>query len=155
MKPIDKLADDLISFEARHPEIVNPTGKVMEETDDQKLICFAKMREERAKATDAFGNKTYEDVWDNISQEEEDYYREKRRKEDPAKRYQRLKKEWYFHESSGYMRGVKNGYDGQGCHDGICVPECRYYEPEGRVEFEEVEQKIQEYDNNKSGSDGS
>ena len=28
---------------------------------------FAKLRESRAKVTDAFGNMTYEDVWDNPS----------------------------------------------------------------------------------------
>ena len=45
---------------------------------------------------------------------------------------------WYFHESSWYMRGIKSGFDGQGCCDGICVPECRFYPEYGRIEDEEV-----------------
>ena len=45
---------------------------------------------------------------------------------------------WYFHESSWYMRGIKSGFDGQGCCDGICVPECRFYPEYERIEDEEV-----------------
>ena len=51
--------------------------------------------------------------------------------------YQMKKKAWYFHESSWYMRH-NNGYDGFGCNNGVCVPECRYYPEEGRIEDEEV-----------------
>jgi hypothetical protein len=32
-----------------------------------------------------------------------------------------------------------NGYDGYGCINGACVPECRFYPEEGRIEDEEVE----------------
>jgi hypothetical protein len=35
---------------------------------------FADYRRARAKITDAFGNKTYEDVWESITQDESDYY---------------------------------------------------------------------------------
>jgi hypothetical protein len=31
-----------------------------------------------------------------------------------------------------------NGYDGQGCNNGECVPECRYYPKFDRIEDEEV-----------------
>jgi hypothetical protein len=55
----------------------------------------------------------------------------------PEERYQQLKEEWYFHDSSWYMRH-DNGYDGYGCNNGVCVPECRYYPEEGRIEDEEV-----------------
>jgi hypothetical protein len=34
------------------------------------------------------------------------------------------------------MRGVKSGYDGNGCNNGICVPECRYSPETGRIEDE-------------------
>lgn len=37
------------------------------ETDEEIEARFAKLRESRAKVTDAFGNMTYEDVWDNPS----------------------------------------------------------------------------------------
>jgi len=35
---------------------------------------LADYRAARAKITDAFGNKTYEDVWDSVTQDESDYY---------------------------------------------------------------------------------
>jgi hypothetical protein len=143
--PIDRLADKLLSFEANHPEIVNPDGKVMQETEAQIQARFAKLREARAKKTNKFGDKTYEDVWDNITKEEEDYYRQKRREYDPAQRYQDEKEEPLFHDSSWDVRGL-DGYDGQGCNQFTgCVPGCRYYEPTGRVEFEEIEARIEEY----------
>ncbi len=34
-----------------------------------------------------------------------------------------------------------NGYDGQGCNNGKCISECRYYPKFGRVEDEEVIQR--------------
>jgi hypothetical protein len=35
------------------------------------------------------------------------------------------------------MHGA-NGYDGYGCNDGICIPECRFFPEEERIEDEEV-----------------
>jgi hypothetical protein len=144
-KRIDNLNEKLISFEARHSEIVNPDGKVMEETETQKLARFARMKEARAKKTNAFGNKTYEDVWDNMTEEEEEYYRQKRREVDPAVRYQREKEEWWFHDLSYVMRNEDEVYDGWGCTGQGCDPRCRYYAPTGEVTFEEVEQRLEEY----------
>jgi hypothetical protein len=46
------------------------------------------------------------------------------------------------------MRGVQ-GYDIKGCNSGVCVPECRYFAPTGRVEFEEVEAQLQKYEEEK------
>lgn len=108
------------------------------ETDEEIEERFAKLREERAKVTDAFGNKTCEDVWDNTTQEELEYYKRKNLERSPEERYQIKKQHWYFHKSSWYMRGVKSGYDGHGCCDGVCVPECRFYRQCGRIEDEEV-----------------
>ena len=55
---------------------------------------------------------------------------------------------WYFHESSWYMRqgrdGIESGYDRYGCNNGKCVPECRYYPENGRIEDEEVIQRNKE-----------
>lgn len=43
--------------------------------------------------------------------------------------YHDMKKTWYFHDSSWYMRGA-NGYDDKGCNDYTgCVPECDYFKP--------------------------
>jgi hypothetical protein len=63
----------------------------------------------------------------------------------PEKRYQAFKKAWYFHESSWYMRH-DNGYDGCNQFAG-CIPECRYYPKEGRIEDEEI---ISRYENRRT-----
>ncbi|HEY7570580.1 MAG TPA: hypothetical protein VH796_04345 [Nitrososphaeraceae archaeon] len=104
---------------------------------------FADYRAARAKITDAFGNKTYEDVWDSITQDESDFYLKMNLRVNPEDRYQDKKKAWYFHKSSWCMRH-DNGYDGQGCNNGKCIPECRYYPEVGRIEDEEVIQRHKE-----------
>jgi hypothetical protein len=110
-KSIDKLKERLDVIEEE------TSG---EETDYEIEARFAKLREARAKKTNAHGDKTYEDVWDEITQEELDYYKRKKLEVSPEQRYQRKKEQWYFHESSWYMSGV-NGYDGYGCNNGVCV----------------------------------
>ena len=104
---------------------------------------FADYRAARAKVTDAFGNKTYEDVWDSITQDESGYYLKINLRLSPEERYQFEKKAWYFHQSSWYIRH-DSGYDGQGCNNGECIPECRYYPKFGRIEDEEVIQRHNE-----------
>ena len=42
------------------------------------------------------------------------------------------------------MRGV-SGYDGHGCNNGVCIPECRYYPHIGRIEDKEVIGSHNEY----------
>jgi hypothetical protein len=101
---------------------------------------FADYRAARAKITDAFGNKTFEDVWDSVTQDESDYYLKMNLRKSPEERYQQKKKAWYFHESSWYMRH-DSGYDGQGCNNWKCIPECRYYPKCGRIEDDEVTQR--------------
>jgi hypothetical protein len=66
-KLIDKLSERFDVIEEERLE----TSR--EEPDNKKEIKFAKMREARAKKTNAYGEKTYEDVWDNITQEELDF----------------------------------------------------------------------------------
>ncbi len=49
-----------------------------EETESEKLARFARMRMERAKITAAAAcGKTYEDVWNEMTQEEYEYYKQK------------------------------------------------------------------------------
>jgi hypothetical protein len=60
----------------------------------------------------------------------------KLRKLSPEGRYQMMKEAWYFHKSSWYMR-ESNGYDGYGCNQFGCIPECRYYPQKGRMEENE------------------
>jgi hypothetical protein len=64
----------------------------------------------------------------------------KLRKLTPEERYQMLKEQWYFHDSSYEMRGA-NGYDGQGCNQHGCISTCKYFAKEGR-EPEEEEQVL-------------
>ena len=104
---------------------------------------FAYYREARAKVTDVFGSETCEDVWDSITQDESDYYLKMNLRMSPIERYQLKKEAWYFHESSWYMRH-DNGYDGQGCNNGKCVPECRFYPKFGRIEDGEIIQRHKE-----------
>ena len=46
---------------------------------------FAGYRAARAMITDAFGNKTFEDVWDSITQDESDYYLKMKLRRSPTK----------------------------------------------------------------------
>jgi hypothetical protein len=98
---------------------------------------FANYRLARAKHTIG-GTKTYQDVWNSITQDELDYYLKALLRVSPEQRYQAIRKKPWFHEGSWDMRGV-NGYDGKGCNQFTgCVPECRFYPEHGRIEDEEV-----------------
>jgi hypothetical protein len=143
---VDRYAKDLFK-KFDHYNFSNGNGN---EYDDDYFIeigseppRFADYRAARSKITDAFGNKTYEDVWDGITQDESEYYLKMNLRVSPEERYQLEKEAWYFHESSWYMRHDK-GYDGQGCNNGECIPECRYYPEFGRIEDEEVIQRHKE-----------
>jgi hypothetical protein len=65
------------SFQERHPEVNE------ELTYEEIHRRLAEFREARAKATDVFGSKTYEDVWDQGSiaptQEEKDLLKQLKR----------------------------------------------------------------------------
>lgn len=98
---------------------------------------FAAYREARAKKCNVSGHKTYEDVYDSITQDELDYCLKVKLRISPEKRYHDRKEPWYFHQSSWYMRKA-NGYDGEGCTEYGCIPDCRYYSATGRIEDEEV-----------------
>jgi hypothetical protein len=142
---VDRYTKDLFK---KLESFSNGNGSV--EYDDDYFIAinsepprFADYRAARAKITDAFRNKTCEDVWDSITQDESDYYLKMNLRRSPEERYQHKKEAWYFHESSWYMRH-DNGYDGQRCNNGECIPECRYYPKFGRIEDEEVIQRHKE-----------
>ena len=53
---------------------------------------FADYRAARSKITDAFANKTFEDFWDSITQDESDYYLKMNLRMHPEDRYQHKKK---------------------------------------------------------------
>lgn len=75
---------------------------------------------------------------DAIERKEEEIQEQQKKEMTPEEHmYQAFKKAWYFHESSYYMHDAK-GYDGYGCNPYTgCIPGCRYYPEEGRIENEE------------------
>jgi len=113
---------------------------------------FAYYRHVRIEqCTDEWRKKTYECVWDTITQDELDYYLKAKLREPPDQRYQRKKENWFFHDLSYLDQTVdENGklvdiIKESGCghwdnnrEEGVCVPECKYYEKYGRIEDEEV-----------------
>ena len=108
------------------------------ETDEERSARFAKLRRERNDKWRKLGRRpTYEEEIKEITKEEWDYYKRKNLEVPPEQRYQKQKEHWYFHKSSWYYR-EEEGYDGHGCNDGVCVPECRFYPEKGRIEDEEV-----------------
>ena len=52
----------------------------------------------------------------------------------PEENYLYYKEHWYFHASCWYMRGADR-YDGKGCNNGKCVPECQFYHKTGRIDI--------------------
>lgn len=86
------------------------------------------------------------DIVETINQQQA----EQNEKWTPERWYQELKKRWYFHGSSWYMRQALradklseeemnfgcNGFTG-------CIPECRFYAQEGRFEEDELQYNIQ------------
>jgi hypothetical protein len=121
------------------------------ETDAEIEHRFAKLREARAKERAGpvwTGNNeyTYGDVWDEVTDEEIDYYKKKALQVPPEKRYQAAKKHPTSHPSSWTSRGIKTGYDGKGCNQFTgCVPECRFYPETGRIEDDEVIAKYEKW----------
>ena len=74
MNENDKKANNLSNRLGNLEAMETPNTK---EYDMRMKAKFAKLREARAKKTDAFGNKKFEDVWDEITDEELDYYKGK------------------------------------------------------------------------------
>jgi hypothetical protein len=98
---------------------------------------FAYYRHIRAEKWKASGPHEPSDYDNTTTQDELDYGLKRKLRMTPEERYRREKQHWYWHESSWYWRRA-NGYDGYGCNDGKCIPECRFYSEYGRIEDEEV-----------------
>jgi hypothetical protein len=124
---------------------------------------FAYYRHKRWEKLDKWGKLTNEGVDDTITQDELDYYLKANLRVPPEQRYQDRKYHWYFHELSYLDQTVvDDGNHGKavdiikeyGCgHEstkrekgGCCVPECRFYPKEGRIEDEEVIQEHKEFE---------
>jgi len=134
---LNQLDKSLTRLSARLGRIEESTRETKAETDEERASRFAKLRLERNDKWKRLGRRpTYEEVVNEITEEEWNYYKRKNLEVPPEQRYQNQKEEWFFHESSWYYRGEER-YDGHGCN-GVCVPECRYYPEKGRIEDEEV-----------------
>lgn len=59
-------------------------------------------------------------------------------------RYQRRKKDWAHHDTSWFMRKVSMN-DENSCNYLRCIPDCRFYLNEGRIEDDEVKREHYEY----------
>jgi hypothetical protein len=71
----------------------------------------------------------------------------------PESRYESLKKRFLWHESCWFMRRFTTvppltKYDGQGCNENGCILTCRFFEPTGRIEDDELIQ-LEEQEFNK------
>lgn len=103
---------------------------------DSEPLSFAYYRQVRVEqCNDEYRKKTCEGVYDSITQDELDYYLKRKLRVTPEQRYQDKKEDWFFHKSSWCSRGLDaTGYDGQGYNQFTgCVPECRFYLPDGRL----------------------
>ncbi len=55
----------------------------------------------------------------------------------PEQRYQKRKKDWQHHETSWCKRNVPMS-DENSCNYLRCIPACRYYADEGRIEDDKI-----------------
>jgi hypothetical protein len=62
----------------------------------------------------------------------------------PEERYQKRKKDWQHHDTSWCKRNMPMN-DENSCNYLRCIPACRYYPDEGRIEDDEVIKKHEEY----------
>jgi hypothetical protein len=137
--PGDKYTEDEIEL------IDNETGR-------RREAWFAKLREGRGKLSTKLtgcnhGACVSECLLLWTTQEEYDYYLKCALEVSPEERYQHRKEAYYFHEF--YVEG-RNGFgDDSSCAYGKCVPQCRYYPQEGRIEDSEVIAEYKKYYENK------
>ena len=118
-------------------------------TESEMQRIFAKLRESRAKeryGPGPGGEHGYEDVDDEMTDFEVDWYSGKSKPEhmkiSPELRYQKIKAIKYYR---GHEKGCNNSTD-------ICVPSCRLYPEFGRIEDEEVIAHYEEIKRNRDAT---
>ena len=82
-------------------------------------------------------------AYDSITQDELNYELRRVLLKPPEQRYQERKKNWFFHDSSAYARGLDREV-GYGCNGLECVSDCRYAAEDGRIEAEEIVAEFRE-----------
>jgi hypothetical protein len=141
-KFLDNFLNRLENVEAKKGIVKD--GEELELTDSEMERIFAKLRESRAKERYGpcpGGEYGYEDVDDEITDFEIDFYMQRALRPTPEQRYQNIKKRGYYR---GHEKRCNNSMDG------VCVPKCRFYPEYGRIEDEEV---IADYENWKKERD--
>jgi hypothetical protein len=89
-------------------------------------------------------NNPLEKWWEydgRTTMDELNFYLKQQLHETPEERYQFRKKSWLFHPSN--MDGKHDSFTG--CSSLRCIADCRFYEPFGRFEDEEVIAENNEY----------
>jgi len=156
-KSVDNFVNRLEAVETRK----GIKNKNREPTDAEIESKFADYRHARARERHGpglGGTLTYADLWDEVTNEEIDYYCKKALEIPPEERYQRAKKRPPYHEFAWTSRGIHNastgyefdynrryyvrkpGYNGEkACNENTgCVPNCRFYPPMGRISDDEI-----------------
>ena len=100
--------------------------------DPPRFYIYRQARAEKREASDKKS-----DYNNSVTQDELDYSLKRKLRVTPEARYQREKRNQYWHESSYYNRGLE-AYDGYGCYNGECIPSCRFYPEFGVIEDEEI-----------------
>jgi hypothetical protein len=153
--PRDYKAFDTLDKRLRSIEYEINNDDDEEETESQKIRKCAQLRHARVmKLVEIMGyNEALSWQRDGISQYELNCELTPSLEYTPERRYQNFKERWLWHPSSWFMRRFTTfppltDYDGLGCNENGCIPECRFYEPIGRIEDDEY-RKLKEKEHQK------
>lgn len=137
-KRLDRFKKDLEKIENISKERREKAGQVDELELIVKFDRYKPLKYERLK-------KQGQIVWDfaldahEMLPDEFEFYLSRHLFETtPESRYQEGKEHWYFHEHSAFPEMDKGNIDAYGCKPDQCVPECKYYKNNGRIEDEQV-----------------
>ncbi len=135
----DRYARDVFkkleSFHNNYCESNNIDGKDDDE-DDYYIRTgtipprFKAYRHARWEKLDEWGKLICEDVDETITFDELEFGLKRWLSKSPEERYQEEREDRYSHD--------------KGCHNGQCIPTCRFYPEHGRIENEEVIRRYKE-----------
>lgn len=147
-KELDAFNERLMGIERKYPT-EEKAVQTEEEKETERQRAYIKERESKCHALrEARVMRLVEDLGYNYSEalqyadcEISDYelgwILEKKLAIPPAERYRRKKEHWHSHETS-WCAGNADMNDENYCNAYRCVPECRYFEPEGVITDEEI-----------------
>ena len=145
-KKLDNFSSNINAYDNNTDSYIDDQGQEHEYDDEYYLARgsqpsrFTYYRQIRAEEWRVLGYNPLlneKDIDHRITQEELDFYLKRDLRESPEQRYQAEKQNWFFQDLSCYMQDL-NPVDGYGCTNISCIPECRFYADQGRIEDEEV-----------------